>query len=58
MLTTTVLFKSVADAINFLEDPFQTSEAANTLYELKDKQNPTLHIDKVADKDDPPSPAR
>tara|TARA_R100000951_G_scaffold61317_2_gene51560 strand:- start:4772 stop:4918 length:147 start_codon:yes stop_codon:yes gene_type:complete len=48
----------VADAINFLEDPFQTSEAANVLYELKDKQNPTLHIDKVADKEDPLSPAR
>ena len=54
MLTTTVLFKSKADAINFLEDPFQTSEAANALYELKDEHNLTLHIDRLANEDDPP----
>lgn len=54
MLTITVLFKSRADAINFLEDPFQTSQAANALYELKDDLNPTLHIDGVVNEDDPP----
>lgn len=54
MLTTTVLFNSRADAINFLEDPFQTSQAANAIYELKDKPNPTLYIDGAANKDDPP----
>ncbi len=54
MLTTTVLFKSRADAINFLEDPFQTSQAANAIYELKDEPNPTLYIDRLANEDDPP----
>lgn len=54
MLTTTVLFKSRADAINFLEDPFKTSQAANALYELKDDLNPTLYIDGVVNEDDPP----
>ena len=53
-MTTTVLFKSRADAINFLEDPFQTSQAANALYELKDEHNLTLHIDRLANEDDPP----
>jgi hypothetical protein len=49
-----VLFKSRADAINFLEDPFQTSQAANAIYEMKDEPNPTLYIDRLADENDPP----
>lgn len=53
-MLTTVLFRSKADAINFLEDPFKTREAANALYEMKDDPNPTIHIDELASKDDPP----
>ena len=52
-MTATVLFRSKTDAINFLEDPFCSSEAAKVLYEMKD-ENPTLHIDELASKDDPP----
>lgn len=51
---TTVLFRTKADAINFLEDPFKTLEAANALYEMKDDPNPTIHIDELASEDDPP----
>ena len=53
-MLTTILFRSKADAVNFLEDPFKTSDAANALYEMKDDPNPTIHIDDVASNDDPP----